>query len=196
MIISTVPLKNTFFINIHILLIENSWKMALFQRKIWYSHYSLKNSTQIYSFLFIFYFLIRYFLYLHFKCYPKRLPSPALLPNPPTPASWPWHFPLLGNIIFIRPRASPANDGRVGQLLLNMQLKTWGLWVLVSSYICSYYWVADPFSSLGTFSSSSIGGPMFHPIDDTEHPLLDLPGTGRASQETAISGSCQKLLLA
>jgi hypothetical protein len=35
----------------------------------------------------------------------------------------------------------------------------------------------DPFSSLGTFSSSSIGGPVFHPIDDCEHPLLYLPGT-------------------
>jgi hypothetical protein len=38
-------------------------------------------------------FFIRYFLHLHFKCYsqsPLHLP-PALLPNPPTPASWPWH---------------------------------------------------------------------------------------------------------
>ena len=33
MIISTVPLRNTFFINIYILLIENSWKMALFQER-------------------------------------------------------------------------------------------------------------------------------------------------------------------
>ena len=35
---------------------------------------------------------------------------------------------------------------------------------------------------------------MFHPIDDCEHPLLYLPGTGIASQETAISGSCQQNL--
>jgi hypothetical protein len=35
--------------------------------------------------------------------------------------------------------------------------------VLVSSYCSSSYRVADPFSSLGTFSSSSIGGPVFHP---------------------------------
>jgi hypothetical protein len=36
---------------------------------------------------------IRYFLHLHFKCYPESplYPSPALIPNPPTPASWPWH---------------------------------------------------------------------------------------------------------
>jgi hypothetical protein len=45
-----------------------------------------------------------------------------------------------------------------------------------------------------TFSSYSIGGPVFHPIDDCEHPLLYLPGTAMASQETAISGSCQQNL--
>jgi hypothetical protein len=35
---------------------------------------------------------------------------------------------------------------------------------------------------------------VFHPIDDCEHPLLYLPGTGKASQETAISGSFQQNL--
>jgi hypothetical protein len=30
---------------------------------------------------------------------------------------------------------------------------------------------------------------VLHPIDGCEHPLLYLSGTGRASQETAISGS-------
>jgi hypothetical protein len=44
--------------------------------------------------------------------------------------------------------------------------------------------VPDPFSSLGTFSSSSIGGPVFHPIADSEYPLLYLSGTCTASQET------------
>ena len=40
-------------------------------------------------------FLIRYFLHLHFKCYPQSplYPLTTLLPSPPTPASWPW-FPL------------------------------------------------------------------------------------------------------
>jgi hypothetical protein len=47
---------------------------------------------------------------------------------------------------------------------------------------------------LGTFSSSYTGGPVFHPIDDCEHPLLYLPGTGKASQETPISGSFQQNL--
>jgi hypothetical protein len=74
------------------------------------------------------------------------------------------------------------------------QLETQALGVLVSSYCCSTYRVADPFSSLGTFSSSSIGSPVLHPIADCEYPLLCLPGTGIASPETAISGSFQQNL--
>jgi hypothetical protein len=38
--------------------------------------------------------------------------------------------------------------------------------VLVSSYCCSTYRVADPFISLGTFSISSIGNSVIHPIVD------------------------------
>jgi hypothetical protein len=115
---------------------------------------------------------IRYFLHLQFKCYPKSplYPPPTLLSNPPTPTSWPWYSPVLGQIIFARPRASPPNDGRLGHLLLHMQLETRALGVLVSSHCCSTYRVADPFSSLATFSGSSIGGPVLHPIDDSEHP--------------------------
>jgi hypothetical protein len=60
-----------------------------------------------------------------------------------------------------------------------MQLETQFCGVLVSSYRCSSYGTAKSFGSLGTFPSSSIGGPVFHPLDDCEHPLLYLPGTGR-----------------
>jgi hypothetical protein len=35
---------------------------------------------------------------------------------------------------------------------------------------------------------------VFHPIDDCEHPLLYLLGTGIASYETAIPGSLQQNL--
>jgi hypothetical protein len=123
---------------------------------------------------------------------PYTLPHP-LLPNPPTPTSWPWRSPVLGHIIFARSRASPPNDGRLGHLLLHMQLETRAQGV-VSSYCCSSYRVTDRFSSLGIFSSSFTGVPVFHPIDDCEHPLLYLPGTGIASQETAISRSFQQNL--
>jgi hypothetical protein len=79
-------------------------------------------STLFVCFYFLFVLLfIRYFLYLHFKCYPKvipyALPHPA--PNLSTPASWPWHSPVLRHMTFRRPRASPPNDGQLGHLLLH-----------------------------------------------------------------------------
>ena len=52
----------------------------------------------------------------------------------------------------------------------------------------------DLFSSSDTFSNSSIGGPVLHPIADCEHLLMCLLGPGLVSQETAISGSFQKNL--
>jgi hypothetical protein len=69
----------------------------------------------------------------------------------------------------------------------------WGYWLICIDVLpmgASY-----PFSSLGTFSSSFIGDLVLCPIDDCEHPLLYLPSTGRAPQETAISGSCQQALV-
>jgi hypothetical protein len=51
-----------------------------------------------------FFFLIRYFLHLHFQCYPKSPPCPpSHFPPPPTPSSWPWHSPVLRHIKFARP---------------------------------------------------------------------------------------------
>ena len=47
---------------------------------------------------------------------------------------------------------------------------------------------------LAPFSSSSIGGPVIHPIADCEHPLLCLLGPGTVSQETALSASFQQNL--
>jgi hypothetical protein len=123
---------------------------------------------------------------------PYTLPRPALQPNHSCFLAL--AFTCTGHIISTRPRASPLNNGWLGHLLLHMQLETRALGVLVSSYCCSSYTVADTFSSLGTLSSSSIGGPVIHPIDDCEHPLLYLPGTGIASQETAILGSCHQNL--
>jgi hypothetical protein len=76
----------------------------------------------------------------------------------------------------------------------HMQLETRAQGLLVSTYCYSSYRVADPFSSLGTFSSSFIGGPVFNPIDDCEHLLLYLPGIGIASQEAIIWGSCHQKL--
>ena len=76
----------------------------------------------------------------------------------------------------------------------DMLLEKWALGGFFSSYCCSTYGIADPFSSLGTFSTSSISVPVIHPIADCEHPLLCLLGHGKASQETAKSGSFQQNL--
>ena len=56
-------------------------------------------------------------------------------------------------------------------------------------------WGFGPLQLFGYFSGSFIGNLVLHSIDDCEHPLLYLPGTGRASQETAISDSCQQALV-
>ena len=47
---------------------------------------------------------------------------------------------------------------------------------MVSSYCCSFYGAANPFSSLVTSSGSFIGDLVVRPMDDCEHPLLNLPG--------------------
>jgi hypothetical protein len=93
----------------------------------------------------------------------RKSPIPS-----PHPALQPTHshllalaFPCNGHIIFARPRAYPPNDDQLGHLLIHMQLKTWAQRVQVNSYCCSSYRVTDPFSSMGTFSSSSIGGPVW-----------------------------------
>ena len=90
-----------------------------------------------------------------------------LLTNPPTPTSWPWHSPTLGYRAFTGPRASPSIDDWLGHPLLHMQLEPW-----VPPCVFFGWW--------------------FSPRDSCEHPLLYMSGAGRASQETAISGSCQQ----
>jgi hypothetical protein len=142
------------------------------------------------------FFFIGYLFNLHFQCYSKSPPhAPPPTPHPPTPTSWPCHSPVLRHIKFARPMGlsfhwwppRPFSDSYAAR-------DTSSRGVLVSSYCCSTYKIADPFSSLGTFSSSSIGGPVIHPIADCEHLLLCLLGPGIISQETAILGCFQQNL--
>ena len=85
-----------------------------------------------------------------------------------------------------------------------MSLTMCALWLVVQSLgalgvlassSCSSYRATNPFSSLGSFSSSLIEDPVLSPMDGCERPLLYLSGTRRASQETAISVSCQQALV-
>jgi hypothetical protein len=148
------------------------------------------------SLFYFWYFLLGiYFFYISSAIpkVPHTLPYP--LRHPPTPTSWPWHYPVLRHIKFARPKGlsihwwptRPSSDSYAAR---DTSSGGWG--ILVSSYCCSTYRIAEPFSSLGTFSSSSIGGPVIHPIADCEHPLLCLPGPGIVSQEM---GPFRKILL-
>jgi hypothetical protein len=56
-------------------------------------------------------------------------------------------------------------------------------------------WGFRPLQLLGSYSGSFIGDLVLHPMDDCEHPLLYLPGTGRASQDTATLVACQQALV-
>jgi hypothetical protein len=84
-----------------------------------------------------------------------------------------------------------------------MSPSTSTLWLVIYSlgaleylvgWYCSSYGVASPFSFLDPFSNSSIGDPVLSPMVGCNYLPLYLPGTGRASQETAILGSCQQAL--
>ena len=65
----------------------------------------------------------------------------------------------------------------------------WGKQDLVGCFCCSSYGVINPFRSFSPFSNSSIGVPLLSPMVGCELLPLYLSGSGRASQETAISGS-------
>jgi hypothetical protein len=88
--------------------------------KLWFSLFFVFRVIKFSNFLFL---LDIFFIYIS-NAIPKAPYSfPTLLPNLPTPTSWPWHSPVLGHIIFARPRASPSSDGRLGHPLLYMQLE-------------------------------------------------------------------------
>jgi hypothetical protein len=141
---------------------------------------------------------IRYFLHLHFKSYPKSplYPHPALLPYPLTPTSWPWHFPVLGHIKFARSRGLSSQWWPTRPSSATYAARDMSSVGMVSSYCCSTYRVADPFSSLGTFSSSSIGGPVFHPIDDCEHHFCICQALAKPHRIQLYQGPFSKILLA
>jgi hypothetical protein len=102
--------------------------------------------------------------YLRLLAFLKGHPAPQLLPDFPSSSPCPFSHPGLS-----LPCPPVILSTEYGQIRSFPN-------VLVSSYFCSTNRVADPFSSLGTFSSSSSGGPVIHPIADCEHPLLCLLG--------------------
>jgi hypothetical protein len=124
--------------------------------RIWENDSRYVKNESLFIYLFIYFchyffkFSINYFLYLHFKCYPESplYTPPALLPYPPTPTSWPWHSPVLGHIKFARPRGLYSQWWLTRPSSATYAARDTSSGVLVSSYCCSTYRVAEPFSSL------------------------------------------------
>ena len=136
---------------------------------------------------------IRDFLHLHCKCYPE---SPLYPPSPhscthPLPFMA-LVFPSIGAYKVCKtkgPLFPRMADQAIFCYMCSQRHELWGL--LVGSYLCSI--------GMQTPSAPWVlyllhWGPVFHPIDDCEHPILCLPGTGVASQETALSGFFQQSL--
>jgi hypothetical protein len=141
----------------------------------------------------IFYYYV--FSSITFRMLSQKSPKPSSpLPYPPIPIFWPWRSPVLGHIKFACPMGLSFQWWPTRPSFDTYAARVKSSGILVSSYCCCTYRVADLFSFLDTFSSSSIGGPVIHPIDDCEHLLMCLLGPGLVSQETAISGSFQQNL--
>jgi hypothetical protein len=67
-------------------------------------------------------------------------------------------------------------------------------WLILLFFLCSFYGAANPFSSFSPSPNSSIGVPMISLMVGCKPLPLYWSGTGRASQESAISGFCQQAL--
>jgi hypothetical protein len=68
---------------------------------------------------------------------------------------------------------------------------SWEFWgVMVGLYFCSSYGATSSFSSFSSFSPFSRSS-----IGDLKLPPLYLSDTGKASQDMAVSGSCQQALV-
>jgi hypothetical protein len=108
------------------------------------------------------------------------IPSSHPAPQPTHSCFLTLKFPKLGQMIFARPRASSPIDGLLGYHLLHMQLEEqlWVYWIF--HIVVPTIGMQTPSTPLGTFSSSFIRGPVFHPIYGCDHPFLYLPGTGIA----------------
>jgi hypothetical protein len=131
--------------------------------------------------------------------------------NPPTSTSPPWHSLTLKHQHFLGPlgpllslhwclkrpsfatymaEAMGPSMCTLWLVVLSLGARGWGGGHLFGWYCCSSYGVANSFSSFNLFSNFSIGDLVLCPMVGCEHQPLYLSGSGKDSQETAISGSC------
>jgi hypothetical protein len=163
-------------------------------------------------------FFMRYFFYLHFKCYalswfplrksPICFPLP-LLSNAPTPTSWPWHSHTLGHTAFTGLRAFSPIDDQLGHPLLHIHLEP-----QVPPYVFFDWWFS-PKELWGYWLVHIVVPPRGLQTPSVPWVLYLAPSLGAlcfiqwmvlsihfcicqallASQETALSGSCQQTLV-
>jgi hypothetical protein len=120
---------------------------------------------------------------------PCSATHPLLLPctGPYTGASSPLRTKgLSSHWCPTRPSSATYLAGPMGLSMCTL----WFVHIVVSPNEAS-----SSFCSFSPFSNSCIGDLVLSPMVDWEHPPLYLSGTGRVSQETAISGSCQQALV-
>jgi hypothetical protein len=168
-------------------------------------------------------FLFCFDIYLHFKCYPLSLfPSGNPLSHPPLLCFYEGTFPPIHPLPPPCPGTTlhccikPSQDQ--GPLLPLMSDKailcytcSWShgslhMYPLVVSLVPGssggsgwlilllFLWVPSTFSSFSPFSNSSTGDSVLSMMVGCKHRHLYLSSSGRASQETPISGSYQQAL--
>jgi hypothetical protein len=113
---------------------------------------------------FFFFFKLGIFLVYIFNAIPKVPHTHPPIPYPPTAPFWPWRSPVLGHIKFASPMGLSLQWWPTRPSFDTYAAKDKSSRVLVSSYCCSTYRVAVPFSSLGNFSSSSIRRRVTHQV--------------------------------
>ena len=147
-----------------------------------------------------------------FLVFPPKIPNPFSPPSAPQPTHshfWSWHSPILGHRAFTGPRAFPPIDDLLGHPLLHLQLEPWvpPYVFLVGGLVpvSTENWLVHidvPSMGFQTPSAPWVFLWLLHwgmcALSNgwlSNGWLLYLSGTGRASMETAISGSCQQVLV-
>jgi hypothetical protein len=105
----------------------------------------------------LFFLKLGIFLIYIFNAIPKVPHTHPPIPYPPTPPFWPWRSPVLGHIKFASPMGLSLQWWLTRPSFDTYAAKDKSSRVLVSSYCCSTYRVAVPYSSLGNFSAPPLG---------------------------------------
>jgi hypothetical protein len=148
---------------VHLLYFQKSW--VWFPTLTWWfitigiSGY--RGSYTIFQLPFLRHFFLLHIFFIYIINGIPKAPPPA--PQCTYSCFLPWHFPVLGHMIFTIPRASPAINGRLGHPLLHMKLETqlWGyrlvhIVVLPIGLQMSFAtWVLSLAPSLGTCVQSN-----------------------------------------